>query len=135
MKQSLPNITAIYFVPCTSLIPNITEKYRAGLPVAIFPLPSAIEQYGNASCEAEQEYVGGGYSEKTVLQFTTTNDLSHYPALAFVVTDADGQSYIIGTKEAPYPIMEITQTIDKEVHVNTVKVTFTRQKSLVPCVM
>ena len=135
MRQSLPNIIAIYYVLCASLVPNITEKYRAGLPVAIFPLPSAIEQYGNASCEAEQEYVGGGYSEKTVLQFNTTDDLSHYPALAFVVTDADGQSYIIGTKEAPYPIMEITHTIDKEVHVNTVKVTFTRQKSLVPCVV
>jgi hypothetical protein len=135
MKQSLPNITAIFYVPCASLVPNITEKYRAGLPVAIFPLPSAIEHYGNASCEAEQEYVGGGYSEKTVLQFNTTDDLSHYPPLAFVVTDADGQSYIIGTKEAPYPILEITQTIDKEVHVNTVKVTFTRRKSLVPCLI
>ena len=135
MKQSLPNITAIFYVPCASLIPNITEKNRAGLPVAIFPLPSVIEQYGNASCEAEQEYDNGGYSEKTVLQFNTTDDLSHYPPLAFVVTDADGQSYIIGTKEAPYPIMEITQTIDKEVHVNTVKVTFTRPKSLVPCLI
>ncbi len=135
MKQSLPNITAIFYVPCASLVPNITEKYRAGLPVAIFPLPSAIEHYGNASCEAEQEYDNGGYSEKTVLQFTTTDDLSHYPALAFVVTDAGGKSYVIGTKEAPYPIMEITRTIDKEVNVNTVKVTFTRRKSLVPCVI
>ena len=77
----------------------------------------------------------GGYSEKTVLQFNTTDDLSHYPALAFVVTDAGGKSYVIGTKEAPYPIMEITQTVDKEVHVNTVKVTFTRPKSLVPCLI
>ena len=135
MKQSLPNITAIYYVPCASLIPNITEKHRAGLPVGIFPLPTAIEHYGNASCEAEQEYDNGGYSEKTVLQFTTTDDLSHYPPLAFVVTDADGQSYIIGTKEAPFPMVEITKTIDKEVHVNTVKVTFTRPKSLVPCVI
>ena len=135
MKQSLPNIIDIYKVPCASLVPNITEKYRAGLPVAIFPLPSPIEQYGNASCDAEQEYVGGGYSEKTVLQFTTTENISQFPPLAFVVTDAGGQSYIIGTKEAPYPIMEITQTIDKEVHVNTVKVTFTRPKSLVPCLI
>ena len=135
MKQSLPNIIDIYKVPCASLVPNITEKYRAGLPVAIFPLPSPIEQYGNASCEAEQEYVGGGYSEKTVLQFTTTENISQFPPLAFVVTDAGGQSYIIGTKEAPYPIMEITHTIDKEVHVNTVKVTFTRPKSLVPCLI
>ena len=135
MKQSLPNIIDIYIVPCASLIPNITEKYRAGLPVAIFPLPTAIEHYGNASCEAEQEYDNGGYSEKTVLQFTTTEDISHYPPLAFVVTDANGQSYIIGTQEAPYPIVEITKTIDKEVNVNNIKVTFTRRKSLVPCVI
>ena len=107
----------------------------AGIPIGVFPLPTAVEHYGNTRCEAEQEYVGGAYSEKTVLQFTTTNDLNHYPALAFVVTDADGQSYIIGTKEAPYPIVEITQTIDKEVHVNTVKVTFTRPKSLVLCLI
>ena len=135
MKQSLPNIIDIYIVPCASLIPNITEKYRAGLPVAIFPLPAPIEHHGSASCEAEQEYDNGGYSEKTVLQFTTTEDISHYPPLAFVVTDANGQSYIIGTQEAPYPIVEITQTIDKEVNVNNIKVTFTRRKSLVPCVI
>ena len=133
MKQSLPNITAIYYVPCASLVPNITEKYRAGLPVGIFPLPSAIEHYGNASCEAEQEYDNGGYSEKTVLQFNTTEELTQNPPLAFVITDAQGQSYIIGTREAPFPIVEISKTIDKEVHVNTVKVTFTRPKSLVPC--
>ena len=135
MKQSLPNIIDIYIVPCASLIPNITEKYRAGLPVGIFPLPTSLEHFGNASCEAEQEYADGGYSEKTVLQFTTTEDISHYPPLSFVVTDANGQSYIIGTQEAPYPIIEITRTIDKEVNVNTVKVTFTRRKSLVPCVI
>ena len=135
MNQSLPSIVSIYIVPCCELPPNITEKFMAGIPIGVFPLPTDVEHYGKTRCEAEQEYVGGAYSEKTVLQFTTTNDLNHYPALAFVVTDADGQSYIIGTKEAPYPIVEITQTIDKEVHVNTVKVTFTRPKSLVPCVV
>lgn len=135
MKQSLPNIVSICFLPCSSLTPNITEMYRAGLPVSISQSPTAIEHYGNASCEAEQEFVDGGYSEKTVLQFTTTEDISHYPPLAFVVTDAGGQLYIIGTREAPYPMVEITRTIDKEVNVNTVKVTFTRRKSLVPCVI
>ena len=133
MNQSLPDIVAVYRVPCSALVPNITEKYRAHMPVGIFPMPTAVELCGKGSCEAEQEYVDGGYSEKTVLQFTTTEDISHYPHLAFVITDANGQSYIIGTKEAPFPIVEISKTIDKDVHVNTVKVTFTRPKSLVPC--
>lgn len=135
MKQSLPNIIAISYVPCASLIPNITEKYLAHLPVGIFPLPTAIEHYGDASCEAEQEFDNGGYSEKTVLQFNSTADLSHEAPLAFVIKDAQGQSYIIGTREAPYPMMEVTKTIDKETNVFSYKVTFTRRKSLVPCVI
>ena len=90
---------------------------------------------GNSSCEAEQEYDNGGYIEKTVLQFNATEDISQYPPIAFVITDAEGQSYIIGTREAPYPIVEITKSIDKDKHVNTVKVTFTKKKSLVPCMI
>ena len=133
MKQSLPNITAIYFVPCASLVPNITEKHRAGLPVAIFPLPSAIEQYGNASCEAEQEYVDGGYSEKTVLQFSSTADIKQFPHLAFVIKDAQGATFLIGTREAPHPMVEITATIDKETNIKAYKVSFTRRKSLITC--
>ena len=135
MKQSLPSIVAIYTVPCASLVPNILEMYIASLPIAIYPIPTAIEHYGNASCEAEQEYDNGGYSEKTVLQFTSTTDISQYPPLAFVITDAQGQSFIIGTKEAPYPIIEVTKTIDKDTNVYAYKVTFTRRKSLVPCVI
>ncbi len=133
MKQSLPSIVAISYIPCSSLAPNITEKFIAHLPIGIYPLPTAIEHYGNASCEAEQEYDNNGYVEKTVLQFTTTEDISHYPPLAFVIKDAEGQSYIIGTKEKPYPMMEVTRSIDKETNIYSYKVTFTRRKSLVPC--
>lgn len=135
MKQSLPNIVDIYTVPCASLVPNILEKYLSDMPVGIYPLPTAIEHYGNASCEAEQEYDNGGYSEKTVLQFTSTTDIRQYPPLAFVIRDAQGQCFIIGTREAPYPMIEVTKTIDKETNVHAYKVTFTRRKSLVPCVI
>ena len=133
MKQSLPNIIAISYVPCASLIPNITEKYLAHLPVGIFPLPTAIEHDGNASCEAEQEFDNGGYSEKTVLQFTSAEDIKQFPAPAFVIKDAQGNTFLIGTREAPYPMVEITQTIDTETNIKAYKVTFTRRKSLIQC--
>ena len=98
MKQSLPDIVAVCRVDCSALIPNITERFRAHLPVNTSQPLSAIELCGKGSCEAEQEYDNGGYSEKTVLQFSTTEDISQYPPLAFIVTDANGQSYIIGTQ-------------------------------------
>ena len=135
MKQSLPDIVAIHKILCESLVPNITEKCCAHLPIEISVPLTAIEHFGNASCEAEQQYESGGYSEKTVLQFITTEDVDQYPPLAFVVTDAQGQSYVIGAKEKPYPMVEVTKTIDKDTNVNSVKVTFTRRKSLVPCMI
>ena len=133
MTQSLPDIIAIYLLPCSTLPSNITESFRAHIPVTISPTLTPIEHYGKASCEAEQQYDNGGYSEKTVLQFSTNEEISQYPPKAFVITDAQGQSYIIGTREQPYPMVEITKSIDKEANLNNVKVTFTRQKSLIPC--
>ena len=107
----------------------------AHLPIGIFPLPTAVGHFGNAECEAEQEYDNGYYSEKTVLQFTTTDELDNAMHLAFVVTDANGESYIIGTKEAPFPMVEITKTVDKETNFYAVKVTFHKRKSLIPCMI
>ena len=133
MTQSLPNIISIYTVPCSGLSPNITEKFLAGIPIGVFPLPTAIEHYGNAKCEAEQEYVNGSYSEKTVLQFTSKQDIRQFPPPAFVIKDAQGDTFLIGTREAPFPMVEITETIDKEENIKAYKVTFTRRKSLVPC--
>lgn len=133
MYQSLPNIVSISTVPCASLPENILEKYLAKMPIAVFPLPTAIEHYGNASCEAEQEYVNGSYSEKTAFQFTSAEYIPQFPAPAFVIGDAQGKCYLIGTKEAPYPMVEITDTIDDETNIKAYKMTFTRRKSLIPC--
>lgn len=133
IKQSLPGIKAISFVPCNLLSPDIVEKYRAGIPVGVFSVSTPIEHYGDASCEAESEYNNGSYLEKTVLQFTTTDEILQRKALAFVVTDVHDKSYLIGCKEAPFPMVDITTKIDDDTNIHEVKVTFTRQKSLIPC--
>ena len=88
---------------------------------------------GNASCEAESEYIGGGYFEKTSLDFTTTDEIPQSQELAFVVTDVHDKSYLIGVMEAPFPIVNITTKVDDETNISEVKVTFQRQKSLIPC--
>lgn len=133
MKQSLPGVKAISYVQCSLLSTNIVEKYRAGVPVGVFTSSTPIEHYGDASCEAESEYTNGGYSEKTVLQFNTTTEIPQKQELAFVVTDVHDKSYLIGCKEAPCPMVEITTKIDDESNIYEVKVTFTREKSLIPC--
>ena len=53
--------------------------------------------------------------------------------MAFVVMDAQEKYFLIGVKEAPYPIVEITKGLSPDANVNDIKVTFSRKKSLIPC--
>ena len=133
MIQSLPNIVKVFTIPCASLAPNVIEKYMAGLPVGVYPLPTEVEQYGTGSCEAANELDDGTYYEKTVLQFSTAEEIDNRIPMAFVVMDAQKNYFLIGAKEAPYPIIEIAKSVSTESNVNSIKVTFTRRKSLIPC--
>ena len=131
--QSLPSIIKIYTVPCQSLVPNIMEKHLAGVPIGILPLPEEIKQFGTGSCTAEAAMEEGAVIEKTTLQFNTTQEIDNTGQLAFIILDANLQYYIIGTKEEPYPLVEVTKAVDRDTNVNTVKVTMARRKSLIPC--
>ena len=75
----------------------------------------------------------GTYYESTTLQFTTTDEIQQSQELAFVVTDVHDKSYLIGCKEAPYPVVDITTNLDKDNNISHVKVSFSRKKSLIPC--
>ena len=79
--------------------------------------------------------LGRTYYESTTLQFTTTDEIRQSQELAFVVTDVNNHTYVIGCKEAPYPVVDITTNLDNETNISEVKVTFQRQKSLIPCVV
>ena len=61
MIQSLPNIVKVFTIPCASLAPNVFEKYMAGLPVGVYPLPTEVEQYNTGSVEAANALDEGTY--------------------------------------------------------------------------
>lgn len=105
----------------------------AGLPVGVYPLPTEVEQYGTGSVEATNELDDGTYYEKTTLQFSTAEEITNTAPLAFVIMDAQKKYFLIGAKEAPYPIVEINKSISGEENVYNIKVTFQRRKSLIPC--
>jgi hypothetical protein len=66
-------------------------------------------------------------------QFSTAEELLNTTPLAFVIMDAQSNYYLIGAKEPPYPIVEISKGISEEENVNNIKVTFSRRKSLLLC--
>lgn len=133
MTQSLPSICYIGYLPCSELPPDILNKYLAGMPVAINASPTPVEIYGDASCEAVSEHDNGSRLEKTTLKFTTADEVPEHQDLAFVVKDAQGKEYIIGQKEAPYSMVEISTSVDKNENIKEAKVVFIAKKSLISC--
>ena len=134
MKQPLPGIVSISYLPCANLTPNLMERYLCGLPVSISATKTAIALVGDAECTLDAEFECNSYIEECQLEFSTTDDIDNSVPIAFVVTDANGASYLIGVKEKPYPQVLIGKTIDTESNVNTVKFTFKARKSLISVV-
>lgn len=133
MKQSLPSLLSIAYLPCSLLEPDVLEKYLAGIPIGVFAAVTPVEHFSDSSCEAEAEYNNGVTYEKTTLKFKTTDELPCSQDIAFVVKDVNGQAYLIGHQEKPFPMVGVTKTIDQDTNIHDVKVEFSARKSLVPC--
>ena len=61
-------------------------------------------------CITESEYDNHAQTEKTVLTFQSVQELPIRRELAFVMTDAQGDSYVIGHAEAPFPTVKVTRS-------------------------
>lgn len=61
MKQSLPSIRQVAYIPCELLSPYILYRYAAKLPVGIFSTPTLVQIYSDASCESESTFDKGDF--------------------------------------------------------------------------
>lgn len=136
ITQSLPGIKFIGYVLADNLQREMMNKHLANLPVGIFTDITPIAFCGVPTCEAVSTYNNNGRIEQTTLRFKTLDDLPTYRHVAYVVTDCNNQSYIIGQREKPRPIVKITRdtgTPNGDPSVATVEITLYAQKSLIPC--
>ncbi len=136
-RQSIPGIKALGYVPAERLQREIMYKHLAGLPVGIFTEVMPIAFVGVPTCEAVSTYNNNGRVEQTTLRFKTLDDVPTNRHIAFVITDCNGQSYVIGQHEKPRPIIKTTSTTGTpggDPAVCSVEVTLYAQKSLIPCI-
>ena len=136
ITQSLPGIKFIGYVLADNLQREMMNKHLANLPVGIFTDITPIAFCGAPTCEAVSTYNNNGRIEQTTLRFKTLDDLPTYRHVAYVVTDCNNQSYIIGQREKPRPIVKVTRdtgTPNGDPSVATVEITLYAQKSLIPC--
>lgn len=134
--QSLPGIKFIGHVPAENLQREIMNKHLAGLPVGIFTDITPIAFCGVPTCEAVSTYNNNGRIEQVTLRFKTLETLPLNRHVAYIVTDCNAQSFIIGQREKPRPIVKITRdtgTPNGDPSVCSVEITLYAQKSLIPC--
>ena len=138
MIPSLPSITKIAYLPCSELSADIAFRCKVGLPVAVYAVTTPVTFCGTPLCDTVTEQENKVRISHTTLTFSTIEELPAAYPIAFVVTTANGRSYLIGTMERPFPVVKIESTTGTpagESAVNKVTVTFSSAKSLIPCIV
>ena len=104
--QSLPGIARIGYCLCDNLQPNIVLKHSSGTPVGIFTEIVPIRFFGVPICETSSEYDNNGRKVVSTLKFVSNDNIPLHKHLAFVITDTSGTSFVIGSREQPYPVIK-----------------------------
>lgn len=104
--QILPGIKNIGWLDCRALPKRVDLSAICGMPVAILTDIHPIPFFDEPTCECITKKDGSGYEDTTTLKFLTDRKLPHGAVLGFVVTDVNDKSFLIGSLEAPRPIVE-----------------------------
>lgn len=132
---SLPGITAISYIPATNLPADLISQALAGYPVTITAASTAIPLASIPTCELEESPDNNTQIEKAKLTFTTLDTLPTSTPLAFQITTAAGNHYILGTRERLYPTIKSntnTSIPDSSTAAHKYEVSFTSRKALIP---
>ena len=85
-------------------------NHSSGAPVGIFAEITNIGFFGQPSYEAVEEYDNNGRKVVPYLKFVSNDNIPLHKHLAFVISDASGTSYIIGSRERQYPVIKSSAT-------------------------
>ena len=133
---SLPGITKVWYILRDYLPDDVVYRAVAGIPITLSEQPISITMKGETFCEVEQSFDNNSYIEKSKLTFLTLDDVPTDQHPAFVIQTVDGDVYVIGAKERPYPTVKIirsTGQLDGDPSVRKYEVSFTAKKALAPC--
>ena len=133
---SLPGITHVWYILRDYLPDDVIYRAVAGIPIALQNQLISISMKGSAICEVEQSFDNNSYIEKAKLTFLTLDDVPVDQHPAFVIQTVNGDRYVIGAKERPYPTVKITRSTgqpDGDPSVRKYEVSFMTKKALALC--
>ena len=131
----MPGVIAVRWIKAANLSSHLLEKYIAGVPVALGTIGNELKLEDTASATGLNSVENNGLTSKAELEFKTMDEVPRDEDIAWAVQDADGNWWLIGTRERPFPVVEISQstgTPGGDPAVATVKVTHSAKIALIP---
>ena len=135
---SLPGIRSIAYVKSESLSPDLAMMYRAGTPICVYAPRTSLSFVGTPTCEVETTNENKGQKQTVTLTFNTLDIVPEEFAIAFIVTDMNGQSYLIGLHSEPYPLIDCLKSFgspDGDAHSLAVTVTYVSAAAFIPIML
>lgn len=133
--NKMPGIIAVRWIKATELSSHLMEKFVAGLPIAIGTPGTELELVDAASASSLASVENNGLVCKAELEFKTLDTVPRDEDIVWAAQDADENWWLIGARERPYPIVEVSQstgTPGGDPAVATVKVTHQAKIALLP---
>ena len=90
---------------------DIALRGIAMMPVPVLTEIHNVPFFDEPTCECVTENDGGNRTDTAKLKFASEDLLPLKEHLAFVVTAIDGNSYIIGARETPFPVVKLTVAV------------------------
>lgn len=106
-RQILPGVKAVHWLDCQHLPQRVDLHGICRMPVAVLTALSAVGLFDDAECVCTTEREGGAYKDTATLKFLTHELLPVHRKLGFVVTSVEGKSFLIGSKEPPFPQIKV----------------------------
>lgn len=131
----MPGVIAVRWIKAANLSSHLLEKYIAGVPVALGTIGNELKLEDTASASGLNSVENNGLTSKAELEFKTMDEVPRDEDIAWAAQDADGNWWLIGTRERPFPVVEISQstgTPGGDPAVATVKVTHSAKIALIP---
>ena len=106
---SLPGIKRLSYINAKELASDLQAHALSGAPVWVTQSQTEIPFTGEASCACTRNNEHGASNESVELTFESLLPIPEHIPLAFIVTDVNNRSYLIGQREQPWPFIESNQ--------------------------
>ena len=135
--QILPGIKFIGWVDSRHLPNRVDLSAICGMTVAVLTDIHEVAFFDTPECECVTKKDGAGYEDTASLKFSTGKRLPISDFLAFVITDVNDRSFLIGSKERPAIAApkQSTGTPSNGAAGFEYEVTHVAIKSMAPCVI